>query len=87
MPTKATLEDHENKQWTAQQLQQAAAAHGDKPAQALNMIVPRGRPALAPELAQTSRIAERVTQAQLAEYQARGGKTWLVRELGRKARP
>lgn len=45
-----------------------------------------GRPPLDPSLAQTARIAERVTQAQKAEYDARGGKTWLVRELGRKAR-
>lgn len=44
---------------------------------------PRGRPKLADDQAQTARIAERVTQAQLAEYQTRGGKAWLVRELAR----
>lgn len=44
----------------------------------------RGRPALPPEQAQTAMIRERVTEAQKAEYEARGGKAWLVRELARK---
>lgn len=47
---------------------------------------PRGRPALQPEDAQTAMIRERVTEAQKAEYEQRGGKAWLVRELGRKPR-
>ena len=47
---------------------------------------PPGRPALTPEQAQTAMIRERVTEAQKAEYEQRGGKAWLVRELGRKAR-
>jgi hypothetical protein len=45
-----------------------------------------GRPPLPPELAKTAMIRARVTEAQLAEYEHRGGKAWLVRELGRKPR-
>jgi hypothetical protein len=45
-----------------------------------------GRPALPPDQAQTAMIRERVTEAQKAEYEARGGKAWLVRELARKPR-
>lgn len=47
---------------------------------------PPGRPALPPDEAQTAMIRERVTEAQRAEYEARGGKAWLVRELARKPR-
>lgn len=47
---------------------------------------PPGRPALPPEEAQTAMIRERVTEAQKAEYEQRGGKAWLVRELARKPR-
>lgn len=47
---------------------------------------PPGRPALPPEQAQTAMIRERVTEAQKAEYEQRGGKAWLVRELSRKPR-
>lgn len=43
-----------------------------------------GRPVLPPEQAQTAMIRERVTQAQRAEYEARGGKAWLVAALNRK---
>lgn len=43
-----------------------------------------GRPALPPERAQTATIRERVTPAQRAEYEARGGKEWLVAALNRK---
>lgn len=43
-----------------------------------------GRPALPPEQAQTAMIRERVTDAQRAEYEARGGKAWLVAALNRK---
>lgn len=46
----------------------------------------RGRPALPPELGQIAVIRERVTLAQRQEYEARGGKEWLVRELSRKPR-
>ena len=42
-----------------------------------------GRPALPPEQAQTSMIRERVTKQQRAEYEARGGKVWLVASLNR----
>lgn len=42
---------------------------------------PRGRPALPPDEAQTAMIRERVTEAQRAEYEARGGKAWLVATL------
>lgn len=45
-----------------------------------------GRPPLPPGMAQTAIIRERVTEAQRAEYEARGGKAWLVRELSRKPR-
>ncbi len=43
-----------------------------------------GRPALPPEQAQTAMIRERVTVAQRQEYEARGGKVWLVVALNRK---
>lgn len=43
-----------------------------------------GRPALPPDQAQTAMIRERVTEAQRAEYEARGGKAWLVASLNRK---
>lgn len=43
-----------------------------------------GRPALPPEQAQASMIRERVTLAQRTEYEARGGKAWLVATLNRK---
>lgn len=43
-----------------------------------------GRPALPPEQAQTAMIRERVTLAQREEYEARGGKAWLVAALNRK---
>lgn len=43
-----------------------------------------GRPALPPEQAQTAMIRERVTAAQRVEYEARGGKAWLVATLHRK---
>lgn len=43
-----------------------------------------GRPVLPPEQAQTAMIRERVTQAQREEYEARGGKVWLVAALNRK---
>ena len=43
-----------------------------------------GRPALPPDEAQTAMIRERVTEAQRAEYEARGGKVWLVAALNRK---
>ena len=43
-----------------------------------------GRPALPPEQAQTAMIRERVTEAQWQEYEARGGKAWLVAALNRK---
>lgn len=46
----------------------------------------RGRPALPPEQAQTEMIRERVTKAQRAEYEARGGKVWLIAALARKRR-
>lgn len=45
-----------------------------------------GRPALPPEMGQTALIRERVTPAQRAEYEARGGKAWLVQALARKPR-
>ena len=44
---------------------------------------PAGRPKLPPGKAQTAMIRERVTEAQRAEYEARGGKPWLVSALGR----
>lgn len=43
-----------------------------------------GRPALPPDQAQTAMIRERVTPAQRQEYEARGGKAWLVAALNRK---
>ncbi len=43
-----------------------------------------GRPALPPDQAQTAMIRERVTAAQRAEYEAKGGKAWLVAALSRK---
>jgi len=43
-----------------------------------------GRPELPPEKRQTAMIRERVTLAQRAEYEARGGKVWLVAALNRK---
>lgn len=43
-----------------------------------------GRPALPPQQAQTAMIRERVTEAQRQEYEARGGKAWLVASLNRK---
>ena len=43
-----------------------------------------GRPTLPPDQAQTAMIRERVTPAQRAEYEARGGKVWLVAALNRK---
>ena len=46
----------------------------------------RGRPALPPETSQTAMIRVRVTEEQKKEYEARGGKAWLVRELSRKPR-
>lgn len=45
---------------------------------------PPGRPALPPDEAQTAMIRERVTPAQRVEYEARGGKAWLVAALNRK---
>ena len=45
---------------------------------------PRGRPALPPDEAKTAMIRERVTPVQRAEYEARGGKAWLVASLNRK---
>jgi hypothetical protein len=45
---------------------------------------PPGRPTLPPERAQTAMIRARVTEAQWAEYKARGGKAWLVAALNRK---
>ena len=45
---------------------------------------PPGRPALPPDKAQAAMIRERVTEAQRAEYEARGGKAWLVAALNRK---
>lgn len=51
-----------------------------------NVKRPPGRPALPPEEAKTEMIRERVTKAQRAEYDARGGKAWLERELDRKPR-
>lgn len=45
---------------------------------------PPGRPALPPDEAQTAMIRERVTEAQRREYEARGGKAWLVAALNRK---
>jgi len=45
---------------------------------------PPGRPVFPPEQAQTDMIRERVTPAQRAEYEARGGKVWLVAALNRK---
>ncbi len=45
---------------------------------------PRGRPALPPDEAQTAMIRERVTEEQRREYEARGGKAWLVAALNRK---
>ncbi len=45
-----------------------------------------GRPPLPPELLQTAVIRVRCTDAQLAEFEARGGKAWLIRELRRKPR-
>ena len=44
-----------------------------------------GRPRKAPEQVQSAIIRERVTEAQRAEYEARGAKAWLVRELAQKA--
>jgi len=44
----------------------------------------KGRPTLPPDQAQTAMIRERVTQAQREEYEARGGKGWLVAALNRK---
>ena len=43
-----------------------------------------GRPALPPEQAQTAMVRERVTLAQRHEYEARGGKAWLVAALNRR---
>ena len=37
-------------------------------------------------MGQTALIRERVTPAQRAEYEARGGKAWLVQALARKPR-
>ena len=45
-----------------------------------------GRPELPPDERQTAMIRERVTEAQRAEYEARGGKAWLVAALARKRR-
>ena len=45
---------------------------------------PPGRPALPPDESQTAMIRERVTPAQRQEYEARGGKVWLVAALNRK---
>ncbi len=45
-----------------------------------------GRPPLPPEQVQGAIIRERVTHAQRTEYELRGGKAWLVRELTRKPR-
>ncbi len=47
---------------------------------------PPGRPKLPQEETQTAMIRERVTEALKAEYEQRGGKAWLVRELSRKPR-
>lgn len=44
----------------------------------------RGRPALPLHQAQTAMIRERMTPGQHAEYKARGGKAWLLRELARE---
>jgi hypothetical protein len=49
-------------------------------------VVPLGRPPLPPGQAMTAMIRERVTEAQRGEYEARGGKAWLLRELNRKPR-
>lgn len=46
----------------------------------------RGRPALPPDETQTAMIRERITPAQRAEYEALGGKAWLVKALARKLR-
>lgn len=43
-----------------------------------------GRPVLPPGQAHTAMIRERVTEAQRQEYEARGGKAWLVAALNRK---
>ena len=43
-----------------------------------------GRPALPPDQVQTAMIRERVTETQRVEYEARGGKVWLVAALNRK---
>jgi len=43
-----------------------------------------GRRPLPPGQAQTAMIRERVTEALRAEYEARGGKAWLVAALNRK---
>lgn len=45
---------------------------------------PPGRPSLPPDQAQTAMIRDRVTKLQRAEYEARGGKAWLVASLNRK---
>ena len=42
-----------------------------------------GRPALPPEMAQRAVIQERVTEAQKAQYEALGGKAWLIKALKR----
>ena len=52
----------------------------------MNEKKPRGRPTLPLEVLQTAVIRERVTAAQRAEYEARGGKAWLVKALARKPR-
>ncbi len=45
-----------------------------------------GRPPMPEGMAQDAMIRARVTEAQRAEYERRGGKAWLIRELGRKPR-
>ena len=45
-----------------------------------------GRPPLPPGEAQTAMIRERVTEAQRAEYEARGGKAALVAWLNKRAK-
>lgn len=57
-----------------------------KDAEPLAPTALRGRPPKPPEQVQSAMIRERVTEAQRQEYEARGGKAWLIRELSRKPR-
>jgi hypothetical protein len=43
----------------------------------------RGRPSLPPELIAASVIQVRVTESQKAQYEALGGKAWLIKALQR----